>query len=130
MMGWPIRPAPSTPTVVIGDVAKAVVMSCNLEDDAFLRLHVHEDGAANRRTQCRVLARQQRPLADRDAEIDGLAKKDLLVHASLPDVVGIRLHLCQFDVLRPDRKRYALVRTQLLIDATNPDVANLGADDA
>src|SRR5438046_1912896 len=117
MIGWPIRPAPMTPTRRIGGSAPARFIAGSErsgsrtrsepglrgaepglrcrgggpglrgEDTAFLRVDMHEDRAADRRAQRGMLAREQRPRTDGDAEVDRLAEKHLLLDGSLPHVL-------------------------------------------
>src|SRR5258705_10095032 len=123
MIGWPIRPAPIIPTTRIAGSAgsaprgagSAPPGSCvgaepglRGEDNALLRVDVDEDGAADRRPQRRMLAREQRTRAERDAEVDRLAEKHLLLHRRAPDVVPGRAALDQADVLGPDGDRHAV----------------------
>src|ERR1043165_6902041 len=95
MMAVPIRPAPMTPTDTGMDAGSASPgFSCSAEpglrdgeDNAFLRVHVHEYGAACRRAQRRMLTREQRPRSHGNAEVDRLAEKHLLLHGARPGVL-------------------------------------------
>src|SRR5204862_7578456 len=80
MRACPIRPAPMTPmSRRRRGGPSGPPASCCGEDNALLRVHANEDGAADRRAQRRMLAREQRARADGDAEIDRLAEKHLLL---------------------------------------------------
>src|ERR1044072_9373112 len=112
MSAAPIRPAPMTPTVGSaprGDRGSAPPDPLGREDNALLGVHANEDGAADRRAQRRMLARQQRARADGDAEADRLAEKHLLLDRPPPDIFTGQRALRQLDVLGTDRDRHTIV---------------------
>src|SRR3954470_17800512 len=88
MMAVPIRPAPMTPMAARSRRGgPSGPPLCNGEDNAFLRVHVNEYGAADRRAQRRMLTREQRPRTNGNTEVDRLAEKHLLLHGARPGVL-------------------------------------------
>src|SRR5262245_49939881 len=123
MSAWPMRPAPMSPTCVIaGSAPRGFSLDAGPglrgEDNALLRVHVNEDGAADRRAERRVLARQQRSPAHLDPEVDRLADEHLLLDRPFPDVLSGDGLLAQLDVLGTNRDRDAFIGPQL---ARRPD---------
>src|SRR5690349_19727022 len=87
----PIRPVPMTP-IVAGSASPGSCFSAEPgllvgEDNTLLRVDANEDGAADRRTQRRMLTCEQRSRSRHDAEVNRVAEEHLLFHRGLQDVL-------------------------------------------